>query len=323
MSKNIVICCDGTGNIFCKKKTNVAKLFTLLENNPEKQMIYYDLGVGTLGSYLSKTKIGEKVSRLLGLAIAYGITDNIEEAYLFLMKNYSEGDKIFLFGFSRGAYTVRALGGMLGKCGLLHPWHENLVSYAAKFYYNKEMGQDEIDDFKAAFSIDVLPHFIGVWDTVKSVGIKDQAKFGDNILHKNIPYGYHALAIDERRKKFKPILWADQGENQTIVQTWFAGVHSDIGGSYDEAGLSNITLHWMINNAGDRDLLLNESEILEREEELKPDIKTKVHKSLKLLWRVFGWGKRKIPENANIHNTVYEKIDLDNGYNPKNVPKRK
>ena len=322
MSKNIIICCDGTGNLYCKKKTNVAKLFDLLDSNPEKQLNYYDLGVGTLGSYLSKTKIGKKITRILGLAIAFGITENIEEAYLFLMRNYQQGDKIYLFGFSRGAYTVRALGGMLSRCGLLYPRHENLISYATKIYYDKEILPDETKDFKTTFSREVLPYFIGVWDTVKSVGTKNQVIFHDNILNKNVPFGYHALAIDERRNKFKPELWANQVENQTIVQTWFAGVHSDIGGSYDEAGLSNITLHWMIDNAKKHGLLINESQMTKKESELKEDISTKTHKSLKLLWRIFGWGTRKIKKDAIIHKTVYDKIGIGKGYNPKNVRKR-
>jgi uncharacterized protein (DUF2235 family) len=205
MPKNIVICCDGTGNEYCKNKTNVAKLFDAVENHTERQIAYYDPGVGTLGSTLAITWIGKKLSWLFGLAFAFGLPKNIEDAYSYLMENYEDGDRVFLFGFSRGAYTVRALGGMIMKCGLLHKEYRNLIEYATKLYRNRKLNIDskKVQDFRKAFSrTHCTPYFIGVWDTVKSVGVRNKIRFGDTSLSKSIPYGYHALSIDEKRFKF-------------------------------------------------------------------------------------------------------------------------
>src|SRR5688572_26426384 len=134
MPKNIVICCDGTGNeVNANEFTNVVKLYRRLSReDPARQINYYDPGLGTLGTPGFRTRTFTSITRLIGLAFGYGIHDNVKDAYLFLMRNYQEGDRIFLFGFSRGAYTVRALAGMLFRVGLLEYGNDNLVEHALK-----------------------------------------------------------------------------------------------------------------------------------------------------------------------------------------------
>lgn len=321
MGKNIIMCCDGTGNEYFGSKTNVVKMFEAIihKRNPD-QFAYYDPGVGTIGSTAALSNLGKKFTRVLGLAFAVGLTKNIEEAYEFLMEYYNKGDKVFLFGFSRGAYTVRALSGLLTRCGLLHKMYKNQIPYAVKLYrnYKKKYGLDRVREFKETFARTCNPHFIGVWDTVKSTGLFGQYKFSDFVLNENIEFGFHALAIDEKRRKFRCLPWEPPTKNQVIEQVWFPGVHCDIGGSYREDGLSNIALHWMAEKAKAQGLDLSK-EVLNK---YPPNCRTKKHTSFKGLW-ILLWKKiRKIKEGSNIHECVYQKIKLDPDYKPKNLPDR-
>jgi uncharacterized protein (DUF2235 family) len=131
--KNIVICCDGTGNQFSDHNSNVVRLYTCLDVNGN-QIAYYHPGVGTLGAPNWPTRLGKKFSRTLGLAFGTGFLSNVEDAYRFLMTNYADGDRIYLFGFSRGAYTVRALTGALSLYGLLCPGNEGHLAYLLEMY---------------------------------------------------------------------------------------------------------------------------------------------------------------------------------------------
>ena len=134
MSKNIVVCCDGTGNEYGSNNTNVVKLYEAIVRDAD-QVAFYDPGVGTL-SFLGR-QLGRRVGRTLGKAFGAGLQQNIEDAYRFLMDRYEPGDKLFLFGFSRGAFTVRALAGMLNRCGLLQKGSLNLVPYASRIYNDR------------------------------------------------------------------------------------------------------------------------------------------------------------------------------------------
>jgi uncharacterized protein (DUF2235 family) len=321
MPKNIVICCDGTGNEYCKSKTNVAKLFDMVENHTDGQIAYYDPGVGTLGSTLAITWVGKKLSWLYGLAFAFGLVKNIEDAYSFLMENYEDGDRIFLFGFSRGAYTVRALAGMIMKCGLLYKQYPNLIEYATKLYRNRSLPPDhkKVQDFRKAFSRpSCVPYFIGVWDTVKSVGLKNKVRFSDMKLSESILYGYHALSIDEKRFKFRPVLWDEPaGNGQTIEQVWFPGVHSDVGGSYPEAGLSDGALKWMLNKAAAQGLVVN----IEMYDHIVPNCADKLHRSFKGFWLLLWFYLRPISKNALVHASAVERMDMVGSYRPPRLPK--
>jgi uncharacterized protein (DUF2235 family) len=322
MSNNIVVCCDGTGNEYCEKKTNVSKLFEMIDKKREDHIVYYDPGVGTIGSAAALSRPGKWFTRLLGLAFAAGLTRNIEEAYEFLMEYYTKGDRVFLFGFSRGAYTVRALAGMLIKCGLLHPIYKNQIPYASKLYrnYYKKYGKQRINEFRETFSRNCIPYMIGVWDTVKSTGLFGRYEFRDFILNTEIKFGYHALAVDEKRSKFAPVLWEKQSGSgdQTIEQVWFPGVHCDVGGSYTEDGLSNIALQWIVEKARALGLKIKDDVLAK----YPPDYKDKKHRSYKGFWIPLLPKTREIKEGVTVHECTYRKIDLKDGYHPKNLPPR-
>ncbi len=326
--KNIVICCDGTGNEYGDNNTNVVKLFSLIEKDPKKQIAYYDPGVGTFGAPGAWTKVAKVYTKILGLAFSYGITKNIEDAYEYLMDKYEKGDKVYLFGFSRGAYTVRALAGMLNKCGLLEKGSNNLIPYASRMY--RKGKPDVAAGFKKTFSRVCKPHFVGVWDTVKSVGLFIPRKFPNAKLNPDVANGYHALSIDEQRSKFRPNLWDKVDSSQTvdsdqaIEQVWFAGVHSDVGGYYKEAGLSNIALKWMLSRAFHCGLKIDKQRI----DEIAVDHKDKLHNSLLPFFWILGWWRRKIVDKEKyeipcIHESVYKRVeDNVDKYNPKNLPSK-
>jgi len=131
MPKNIVICCDGTGNEFGAQNSNVVKLYKTLVCN-DAQIAYYHPGVGTMGARNALTRIGKWWTQVIGLAFGYGISDNVADAYQFLMREFEPGDELYMFGFSRGAYTARALCGMLHIVGLLTKGNEALIPYAIR-----------------------------------------------------------------------------------------------------------------------------------------------------------------------------------------------
>src|SRR5881227_3507425 len=170
--KNIVICCDGTGNEFGDHNSNVIKLYRVLDLSTPQQIGYYHPGIGTMGAPGAWSKIAELWTKFLGLAFGYGIMGNIGDAYEYLMTWYEPGDAIFLFGFSRGAYTARAIAAMLHMFGLVRRGNDVLIPYVTKMFkkHHTRKDFDLAAEFKATFSHDCKPHFVGVWDTVSSVG---------------------------------------------------------------------------------------------------------------------------------------------------------
>src|SRR2546427_5693195 len=224
MAKNIVICADGTGNKFCNKNTNVVKLYSALDlSDPTRQIAYYHGGLGTMGAPGALSQWSKRWTKTRGLAFGYGLTDAIGHSYSFLMDTFEEGDRIYLFGFSRGAYTVRALSGMLHMFGLIRPRDYNLVDYATEMLKTKQdAGTFGVAaDFKQTFSRDCRPHFTGVWDTVSSVGwIWDPVHVPYTAKNPDLCIGRHAVAIDERRCFFRQNLWGVGLPNQDIKQVW-------------------------------------------------------------------------------------------------------
>ena len=176
MGKNIVVCCDGTGNSYGMHNTNVVGVFDAIVKD-DKQLGFYDPGVGTF-STLGRNS-GRLVGKVLGKGFGWGLQDNIEDAYEYLMNCYERGDKIYLFGFSRGAYTARSLGGMLQKCGLLEKGSRNLLPYVSEVY-NTPDNRAVAGGFKQTFCQPCAPYFIGVWDTVASLGYF----FGKTVLRR-------------------------------------------------------------------------------------------------------------------------------------------
>ncbi|KDN51574.1 hypothetical protein RSAG8_00119, partial [Rhizoctonia solani AG-8 WAC10335] len=205
----LVLCFDGTTNVYDGTNTNVVKLFSLLKrDNRMEQMVYYQPGVGTYVPPGILLPIILKLAKVADQAIALYLDKHVMGGYEFLMKHYNDGDKICLFGFSRGAYTARALAGMLHKVGLLPPDNVEQISFAYQMYKRRDkVGFQESAGFKKTFSREVEIEFMGVWDTVSSVGL---------IIPRHLPFTKsnpivktfrHAVSLDERRAKFKHHLW--------------------------------------------------------------------------------------------------------------------
>jgi uncharacterized protein (DUF2235 family) len=272
---NLIVCCDGTNNRFGHENTNVVRLVQCLVRDSALQRIYYDPGVGTLPLPGPLTRAGQWVSEVAGLAVGAGLTGKVERAYRFLMMNHRDGDAICLFGFSRGAYTVRVLASLLHTFGLLGPEHENLLPYVMKQFgaARKELGHEGpraqawwtlCDEFRQTFARPVagsqdrrMPiHFLGAWDTVSSVGwVWDPAAYPFTARNPSISTVRHAIAIDERRAFFRANRFG-RVEGQDLLELWFAGVHADIGGGYPESegGLWRVAFEWMLEQAIDAGL---------------------------------------------------------------------
>lgn len=354
MPKNIVLCCDGTGNQFGTEISNVVKLYKVLGCNAD-QIAYYHPGVGTMGARNALTTIGKLWTQLIGLAFGYGISDNIADAYQFLMRTYETGDRIYVFGFSRGAYTARALCGMLRAVGVLSRWNEALIPYAIRLLKQRPIPFDVAAAFKGTFSQECRVHFLGLWDTVSSVGwVYDPVHFPFTSTNPDFNIVRHAISIDERRAFFRQNLFVPISSEQDIQQVWFAGVHSDVGGSYpeSESQLSKISLQWMLSEAELAGLAVDQSskaQILGSAPNARfvaPDAKGMQHESLKGAWWIAEvWPKivrvreqtsesvwhskirlnvgraRCVPQGSLLHVSVEERMDSVN-YQPKNLVPR-
>ena len=280
MPKNLVLCCDGTANEFAKNNTNVVKLYSVLQHDRASQATFYHPGLGTMEAAGALTTFARKATKILGLALGYGLESDIRDAYVFLMRNYEPADRVFIFGFSRGAYTARAVASLLHMYGLVQPGNEALVPYMIRMMTaiqrgrSKSGGEQAIADyfelardFKQSMSrTECKPWFVGVWDTVSSVGwIENPLKLPFVTNNPDIEIGRHAIAIDERRAFFRTHLWrpaADPAQPRgprDLKQVWFPGVHSDVGGGYPEAesGLAKLALEWMLDEAEAAGLLVD------------------------------------------------------------------
>jgi uncharacterized protein (DUF2235 family) len=357
LAKNIVICCDGTGNEFGDCNSNVVKLYSALIIDGKSQVGYYHPGVGTMGDPTARNKISKLWSVVMGLAFGEGLLANVGDAYRYLMSVYEEGDDVFLFGFSRGAYTARALAGVLHMFGLLSPGNDGLIPYIIRLYAKRTRSAAGMTrtfqvatDFKATFCRPCPLHFVGLWDTVSSVGyVWDPVRLPFTAQNPDMANGRHAVSIDERRCYFRNNLWGGQLPGQTLKQVWFAGVHSDVGGSYSgiESGLSQITLEWMLCEAVQFKLSVDPAKVskilgkIPPPPPVAPDSAAKIHNSLTLRWWILEFlphsyydsvlkkprwriplgARRVIPEDSILHATVFEKLSVDPSYRPPNLPK--
>jgi uncharacterized protein (DUF2235 family) len=355
MSKNLVICCDGTGNEFGERKSNVVKLYKMLVCN-DGQIAYYHPGVGTMGARNALSRVGKWWTRVMGLAFGYGISDNVADAYQFLMKTFEPGDRIYVFGFSRGAYTARSLCGLLHIVGLLTRGNEALIPYAIRMAKQKRIDFDIAADFKNTFSHECKAHFVGVWDTVSSVGWVYSAVHFPFTTATNPDFQIvrHAISIDERRAFFRQnLVGMAQHPNQDIQEVWFAGVHSDIGGGYaeSESQLSKIALRWMVCEAELAGLVLDQqrkSDVLGgKPPYVAPDPVTQnQHESLHGIWWIaelwpkiihveaapgiwkktlhFNLGRRRsILPDSIIHESVDRRLRAVAVYRPSNLPQQR
>ena len=272
MLRNFVICCDGTNNQFGPENTNIVRLIQVLEREPAQQRLYYDPGVGTLPEPGVTTRLGKRLSAWFGLAFGTGLTWKVQEAYTYLMDFWEPGDHVFLFGFSPGAYTVRVLAGLLHALGLMPRGNQNLVPYVMRLFnaVRQEGTHEESDDrlsywelcreFRWTFARPVpggdddrrfRVHFLGVWDTVSSVGwVWDPLKFPYTMHNPSIEIIRHAVSVDERRWFFRQNLMEPQG-GQDFQELWFPGVHADVGGGYPErdGGLWRMPFAWIVGEA--------------------------------------------------------------------------
>lgn len=315
-SRNLVICYDGTGGEFYHN-TN-PKVIHEMTHGYENQMTFYDPGVAT-GSYeYHKDAIG----RIKDFESGKGTMQNVEDGYRFLMRNYEDGDKVFIFGFSRGAFTARSLAGMLNEIGLLPPHQENLVEHAVRLYNEDSLiYQFYRADFSAEFcGGQGLPvEFVGAWDTVGALSgdPAERRHVIDNLT--NVKKMVHLVAIDEFRPDFKPNLLKNPQPNHQEI--WFPGAHSDVGGQYaDDRGLSNAALLFMVNRATRSGLRISDYAAMQNEGKYQANPLGKIHDSY-LGWEFRGEAVlREIPDQAWIIGSVIFRIaSPDHVYDPENV----
>jgi uncharacterized protein (DUF2235 family) len=261
MAKNLVVCLDGTNNEFGEKNTNVVRLFQCLVRDESRQHIFYDPGVGTMGHPGAISGTMQKLTQILGMAFGLGVTQNVSDAYLFLMRDYSPGDSIYIFGFSRGALEARALAGLLHRCGLLWPNLENMVPYAIRVFRTPNNFKITAE-FKATFCREARTRFLGLWDTVTSFGnVWSPIRWPNVTNNPDVQTVRHAMALDERRAFFRQNRWGLGSKllGQDLRERWFLGVHCDVGGGYEpgQSALWTIPLDWMAKEAEAAGLLIN------------------------------------------------------------------
>lgn len=327
--KHLIVCCDGTWNTPDQEDnglpapTNVVKLMNCLSKTASvrqpggrakrvEQRAYYHPGVGTEGG---------PIRRFFGGAFGSGLSDNIKSGYRWLARNYEQDDRIFVFGFSRGAYTVRSLGGMIGRCGLLNlngvdtsaGWERVHAAYDQGYRKRDAQWADSSWAFHGSGS-EISIHFMGVWDTVGALGIPNDLAFAnifdspeywqfhDTELGTNVGTARHAVALDEQRASFTPTLWVNEGSHPDIKQVWFPGVHADVGGGYSDSGLSDGALKWMIDEATGADLTFDKDQL----KQLDPDPKGVLHDPIKGVFKKFRTRPRNTPPlttraRADIH----------------------
>lgn len=205
--RTIVICLDGTGDQFDGDNSNVVNFVACLKKDDPNQLTYYQSGIGTYDGQGMKSGI----SAAIDMAVGSGLGTHVKDAYRFIMENYTEGDKICLLGFSRGAYTVRCLTGMLHKVGLLPRQNSAQVAFAYRFYRNDTAkGWKMSAQFKKTFCTNVQVHFVGLWDCVASVGFIPRTLPFSKTPTNTIRHFRHAMALDEHRAKFKVCQWQHQ-----------------------------------------------------------------------------------------------------------------
>jgi uncharacterized protein (DUF2235 family) len=270
MGKRLVVCCDGTWNTPDERSegvrapTNVSKIALGVadhDGDATPQLVHYQRGVGT-----------RRLERFTGGAFGYGLSRNVRDCYRFLVEHYEPGDELYLFGFSRGAYTARSIAGFIRNCGIVRPEHRDRIDEAYDLYRSRadrhKPSAIASRTFRRTYAHEdeTRVELIGVWDTVGALGIPVGGLrpvlvgrywgFHDTRLSPSVSTAYQALAIDEQRGPFTPTLWTchPAAAGQIVEQVWFAGVHRDVGGGYKAPELSEIALLWMVERAAARGL---------------------------------------------------------------------
>jgi uncharacterized protein (DUF2235 family) len=329
---NIVVCADGTWNrpeedVEKDQATNVLKLARAIRPDPpdRRQHVFYDWG---LGSYHDRVVAG---------ATGRGIHKNIVDGYRYIVQNYTPDDRIYLFGFSRGAYTVRALCGLINNCGIVRRPHARRIEEAWRTYKRTSSPYHPDGEKAVAFRTEYSHEsrrveFIGVWDTVGALGIpfsvlgfldgKDE--FYDTKMGPNVRVARHALAIDERRADFEPTLWRPR-DGVDLKQVWFSGVHGDVGGGCGPGRktgttVSDVALAWMLDEAAGAGLAL-EPHVRDR---LTDGATAPLNRSRRHIYRARRALHRPLshPEiPTRIHPSVRRRWEADPGYRPRELKK--
>lgn len=330
MSKRIIVCADGTWNrpeedVESDQPTNVLRLARAIRpwaGDDSPQHVFYDWGIGSYHA------------RIRGGMTGRGIHKNIMDGYRYIVQNYTPGAQIYLFGFSRGAYTVRALCGLINNCGILKRPDANRIQQAFEHY--KKEGPKHAPEGAASIAFrkqhahpSRAVQFVGVWDTVGALGVPisflglfDRTdEFYDTKLGRNVSIARHALAIDEQRRDFEPTIWQPR-EGLDLKQVWFAGAHSDIGGGYaaDKQGRRNsdFALRWMMREAEAAGLKLEPH--LKRS--LNDHVQAPIHRSRRHVFRARRPLHRPLHDPkapTSIHRSVKRRYEIDSKYRPKNL----
>ncbi len=314
--KRIVICSDGTWQSpESDHPTNVLRLARAIRPHADdgvEQVVFYDWGVGA------------DRKKLEGGLAGVGIDKNITDGYRFIVHNYDPGDELFFFGFSRGAYTVRSLGGFVRNCGILERDHADRIADAYRLYRkrtrNSHPNSPAAVGFRRAYAVaNKSPiHFLGVWDTVGALGIpmpflgtlgEDKYLFHDTEPSSIVTHARHAVSIDENREDFDATLWSPK-PGLDLEQVWFAGVHGDVGGGYREVGLSDVAFRWMLEEAAAVGLAFEPY----LTGGLAPQSGDKMHDEYKGIYKLRARYRRTIPVGAAIHSSVAERWETDPSY---------
>ncbi|NVK33690.1 MAG: DUF2235 domain-containing protein [Rhodobacteraceae bacterium] len=334
--KRLVICADGTWNApesegaKDNSSTNVLKMLRAIlpkDQNDVEQIRYYCQGVGT----------GNAVDTLTGGMFGAGLSNHVLECYRFLANNYCVGDEIYIFGFSRGAFTARSLGGLIGALGLVTPSQLGKLPDGWAYYRLPPEKRATIEGQALLKYLDqrvtsVPIRCIGVWDTVGSLGVPgrffnmyraSEFEFHDCKLGANVKVALHALAIDEQRKDFSPTEWDENAvrAGQTMEQVWFPGVHANVGGGYPDQGLSDVSLTWMIERVSTHTKLEFSKDFIETH--VVPDPTSTLYDSRRgIIWNLRPKYVRPIKQGASIHQSVHKRCaaPLQPAYKPENLP---
>ncbi len=315
--KKIILCADGTWNTppgitDAGGGTNVWKLYCAVPDTPD-QLKFYDSGVGTSGS---------PIEHLAGGATGQGLFEKIQDLYSFLSHVYDPGDSIYLFGFSRGAFTARSVGGMIAGFGVPTVNLSNLTTteiFAAYRLTDHDKRKAAKLDLTTRYGLEPVDiAMVGVWDTVGALGIPgglfqsfDEKQYGflDTTLSDCVKHGYHAVSIDERRSSFQPTLWTNpdgsyRNNDARCEQVWFAGVHCDVGGGYADGQLADITLGWMMQKAKECGLAFTDAANAKYLLPPSVDANGPAHDE----WSLLKWGPykhRTVPAGAHLSNSVF------------------
>jgi uncharacterized protein (DUF2235 family) len=297
--------------------------------NGMEQRIFYHRGVGT-----------NRRERIRGGAFGLGLSRNVKEAYRFVVDNFEPGDELFLFGFSRGAFTARSTAGFIRNAGILRRDNIDKIDDAYSLYRSRTAHPRGIEArlFRSTYSVETRIHFIGVWDTVGALGVplngfrrfNRRWQFHDTELSTTVDAAFHALAIDEKRRAFAPTIWKQQptAVDQVLEQVWFAGVHCDVGGGYPDASLADIALMWLAARAQSCGLTFRSDafpavvrdDVPDALPVVQPDLMGPLHESRKGFYKAQSPLHRPIGVGDSAHEAVassaVDRADKDPAYAP-------